>query len=76
MLDFEDVPSRFRFDRTEDCSGRGVEDGFVEVGEELAACDFAPVMTVNYEFFDKVDTDSALDLVKQLYDWGARVAAE
>ena len=38
----------------------------LEHAECLAACDYAPVMTVNYEFFDKVDADSALDLVKQL----------
>jgi NADH-quinone oxidoreductase subunit E len=38
----------------------------LEHAECLAACDYAPVLTVNYEFFDKVDADSALDLVKQL----------
>jgi NADH-quinone oxidoreductase subunit E len=38
----------------------------LEHAECLAACDYAPVMTVNYEFFDKVDADHALDLVKQL----------
>src|SRR6266540_6120994 len=38
----------------------------LEHAECLAACDYAPVMTVNYEFFDKVDADSALDLAKQL----------
>src|SRR3954466_1081253 len=44
------------------------EDGTItlEHAECLAACDYAPVMTVNYEFFDKVDADSALNLVKQL----------
>src|SRR3954452_10534514 len=46
------------------------EDGTItlEHAECLAACDYAPVMTVNYEFFDKVDADSALSLVKQLQD--------
>src|SRR2546423_7637386 len=46
------------------------EDGTItlEHAECLAACDYAPVMTVNYEFFDKVDADSALRLVKQLQD--------
>jgi NADH-quinone oxidoreductase subunit E len=38
----------------------------LEHAECLAACDYAPVMTVNYEFFDKVDADTALGLVKQL----------
>jgi len=38
----------------------------LEHAECLAACDYAPVMTVNYEFFDQVTADSALDLVKQL----------
>jgi NADH-quinone oxidoreductase subunit E len=31
-----------------------------------AACDYAPVMTVNYEYFDKVDDEIAVGLVKQL----------
>lgn len=38
----------------------------LEHAECLAACDYAPVMTVNYEFFDQIDEDSALDLVKRL----------
>src|SRR4051812_14090243 len=38
----------------------------LEHAECLAACDYAPVMTVNYEFFDQVTDDSALSLVKQL----------
>jgi NADH-quinone oxidoreductase subunit E len=38
----------------------------LEHAECLAACDYAPVMTVNYEYFDKVTADSALDVVKQL----------
>jgi NADH-quinone oxidoreductase subunit E len=38
----------------------------LEHAECLAACDFAPVMTVNYEFFDNVDPDSALRLVEAL----------
>src|SRR5258706_409191 len=40
----------------------------LEHAECLAACDYAPVLTVNYEFFDKVDADKALDLVKQLHN--------
>ena len=38
----------------------------LEHAECLAACDYAPVMTVNYEFFDKVDPDQAVEVVKQL----------
>jgi NADH-quinone oxidoreductase subunit E len=38
----------------------------LEHAECLAACDYAPVVTVNYEFFDKVQADEALDLVRQL----------
>jgi NADH-quinone oxidoreductase subunit E len=38
----------------------------LEHAECLAACDYAPVMTVNYEFFDQVTDDNALALVKQL----------
>jgi NADH-quinone oxidoreductase subunit E len=40
----------------------------LEHAECLAACDYAPVMTVNYEFFDQVDPDTALGIVKQLQD--------
>jgi NADH-quinone oxidoreductase subunit E len=44
------------------------EDGQItlEHSECLAACDYAPVLTVNYEFFDQVDADSAVGLVKGL----------
>jgi NADH-quinone oxidoreductase subunit E len=44
------------------------EDGSItlEHAECLAACDYAPVMTVNYEFFDKVDVESAIDVVTKL----------
>ena len=38
----------------------------LEHAECLAACDYAPVMTVNYEFFDKVDPETALDVVRKL----------
>ncbi|MDQ3457196.1 MAG: NADH-quinone oxidoreductase subunit NuoE [Actinomycetota bacterium] len=38
----------------------------LEHAECLAACDFAPVLTVNYEFYDQQDTDSALGLVRDL----------
>jgi NADH-quinone oxidoreductase subunit E len=38
----------------------------LEHAECLAACDFAPVMTVNYEFYDKVDPDFAVATAKAL----------
>lgn len=37
-----------------------------EHAECLAACDYGPVMTVNYEFFDQVDPDTAVHVVDQL----------
>jgi NADH-quinone oxidoreductase subunit E len=37
-----------------------------EHAECLAACDYGPVMTVNYEFFDRVDPDTAVHVVDQL----------
>src|SRR5690606_9341788 len=40
----------------------------LEHAECLAACDYAPVMTVNYEFFDKADPDSALSIARSLQD--------
>ena len=38
----------------------------LEHAECLAACDYAPVVTVNYEFFDNQTVDSAPALVEQL----------
>ncbi len=38
----------------------------LEHAECLAACDYAPVMTVNYEYFDQVDTEKANEIVAQL----------
>jgi NADH-quinone oxidoreductase subunit E len=38
----------------------------LEHAECLAACDYAPVMTVNYEFFDKVTPESALGVAQAL----------
>ncbi|CAO5232175.1 NADH-quinone oxidoreductase subunit NuoE [Frankia sp. AgKG'84/4] len=38
----------------------------LEHAECLAACDYAPVMTVNYEFYDQVDPDSAQALITGL----------
>ena len=38
----------------------------LEHAECLAACDYGPVMTVNYEFFDRVDPDGAVGVVNQL----------
>jgi NADH-quinone oxidoreductase subunit E len=44
------------------------EDGTftLEHAECLAACDYAPVVTVNYEFFDNVTPDSAEALIDDL----------
>src|SRR5881392_3535114 len=44
------------------------EDGTItlEHAECLAACDYAPVMTVNYEFFDNETPESSLRLVRDL----------
>jgi NADH-quinone oxidoreductase subunit E len=44
------------------------EDGTftLEHAECLAACDFAPVVTVNYEFYDNVTPDAAVELVDAL----------
>jgi NADH-quinone oxidoreductase subunit E len=38
----------------------------LEHAECLAACDYGPVMTVNYEFFDKVTPQSALGVAQAL----------
>jgi len=38
----------------------------LEHAECLAACDYGPVMTVNYEFFDKVTPEQARDIVERL----------
>ncbi|KPC70947.1 NADH dehydrogenase, partial [Thermoactinomyces vulgaris] len=38
----------------------------LEHAECLAACDYAPVVTVNYEFFDDMDEAKSLDLVREL----------
>lgn len=38
----------------------------LEHAECLAACDYAPVLTVNYEFFDQVDPDAAERIVEAL----------
>jgi NADH-quinone oxidoreductase subunit E len=45
-------------------------DGLItlEHAECLAACDYAPVVTVNYEYFDNVQADQAMTLVRQLQD--------
>lgn len=43
-------------------------DGIItlEHAECLAACDYAPVMTVNYEYFDQVDSAKGQDIVARL----------
>jgi NADH-quinone oxidoreductase subunit E len=38
----------------------------LEHAECLAACDFAPVVTVNYEYFDQQSPESATELTRQL----------
>ncbi|MFI7646743.1 NADH-quinone oxidoreductase subunit NuoE [Micromonospora sp. NPDC049460] len=38
----------------------------LEHAECLAACDYGPVMTVNYDFFDGVDPQTALGVVDEL----------
>jgi NADH-quinone oxidoreductase subunit E len=38
----------------------------LEHAECLAACDYAPVVTVNYEFFDRVQADQAVAIVERL----------
>jgi NADH-quinone oxidoreductase subunit E len=38
----------------------------LEHAECLAACDYAPVLTVNYEFFDRVQADRAVEIVDRL----------
>jgi NADH-quinone oxidoreductase subunit E len=38
----------------------------LEHAECLAACDYAPVMTVDYEFYDNVTAESAVELVEAL----------
>ncbi|SCG80086.1 NADH dehydrogenase subunit E [Micromonospora echinaurantiaca] len=38
----------------------------LEHAECLAACDYGPVMTVNYDFFDNVDPQAALGVVDEL----------
>jgi len=40
----------------------------LEHAECLAACDYAPVVTVNYEFFDNQTPESAVELVGKLRD--------
>ncbi len=44
------------------------EDGSItlEHAECLAACDYAPVLTVNYEFYDNQTPESAVDVVRGL----------
>ncbi|MGC4804837.1 NADH-quinone oxidoreductase subunit NuoE [Micromonospora sp. DT233] len=42
----------------------------LEHAECLAACDYGPVMTVNYDFFDGVNPQSALGVVEELRSGG------
>lgn len=52
----------------DETSGPPGEEGSItlEHAECLAACDLAPVLQVNYEYYDKQTTESALDLVNSL----------
>jgi len=60
------------FDRLSEKLGVGHDqttaDGRItlEHAECLAACDYAPVMTVNYDFYDGVDPDAAEGIVESL----------
>src|SRR4051812_5125514 len=40
----------------------------LEHAECLAACDYAPVVTVNYDFYDQVQAEDAVSLVKALQE--------
>jgi len=40
----------------------------LEHAECLAACDYGPVLTVNYEFFDRMDVETALGIVTELQE--------
>jgi NADH-quinone oxidoreductase subunit E len=67
MLGGDDI-----FDALKDALGVGnnqtTADGTItlEHAECLAACDYAPVVTVNYEFYDNQTVDSAVALVEKL----------
>jgi NADH-quinone oxidoreductase subunit E len=52
----------------EETSGTPGEPGSltIEHAECLAACDLAPVLTVDYEFFDRQTVDSALEIIDAL----------
>ncbi|ASU80250.1 NADH-quinone oxidoreductase subunit NuoE [Actinopolyspora erythraea] len=52
----------------EETAGAPGEEGSVtlEHAECLAACDFAPVLQVNYEYFDNQTAESALEMVRAL----------
>ncbi|QGN45846.1 NADH-quinone oxidoreductase subunit NuoE [Micromonospora sp. WMMD558] len=45
----------------------------LEHAECLAACDYGPVMTVNYDFFDNVDPHTAVGVVDELRGGGRPV---
>ena len=52
----------------DETAGTPGEEGSVtlEHAECLAACDFAPVLQVNYEYYDNQTSESAMELVKSL----------
>jgi NADH-quinone oxidoreductase subunit E len=49
-------------------NNEATEDGTItlEHAECLAACDYAPIVTVNYEFFDNQTVESAVGIVDEL----------
>jgi NADH-quinone oxidoreductase subunit E len=51
---------------TQDGISRGLKDISIERIECNAACDYAPVMTVNWEFFDNMTPEKAKRLVEDL----------
>lgn len=76
MLGGDAIYAKLREYLGEDHEGDGHEETFGEPGatgsitlehvECLAACDLAPVVQVNYEFFDNQTIDSAVHLVDEL----------
>ncbi|PZM95097.1 MAG: NADH-quinone oxidoreductase subunit NuoE [Actinobacteria bacterium] len=60
------------YDRLSEHLGVGheetTEDGVItlEHSECLAACDYGPVLTVNYDFFDQMDPETAVKIVEEL----------
>jgi NADH-quinone oxidoreductase subunit E len=60
---FEELSEHLGVGHNETTADRSVT---LEHAECLAACDYGPVVTVNYEFFDTMTPESALELVRAL----------